>query len=330
MGTEAEVKERPAGGGELTAPPSAAISVEETVRRSERVLARSGVESPRRNAEYLVAFSLGCERWQLYLDRRRRLSPDEAENCRRLTDLRAGGVPLAYLLGTVGFHNLELKVDRRALIPRPETELLVNLAIKWLKTLDGFRPCVLDLGCGSGNIALALAREFPNCDISASDISPPALSLARENAEELGLASGIDFRLGDLFEPWADRLPAGFDLIVSNPPYLTRSELEGAPREVRDHEPRLSLDGGEDGLAVIRRLIGESPGYLKPGGRLLLEIGSGQARKVLKLLESDGHFTEVEVSQDLADRDRAIVARKAGPGTIGDSNKTKIFPQEKF
>lgn len=310
MGTQAEVKERPAGGGELTPPPSAAISVEETVRRSGRVLAQSGVEMPRRNAEYLVAFSLGCERWQLYLDRRRVLSPSEADSCRTLTDLRAGGVPLAYLLGTVGFHNLELKVDRRALIPRPETELLVNLALEWLETSSGFRPRVLDLGCGSGNIALALVREFPNCDIFASDISPPAIDLARENAEELGLASGIDFRLGDLFEPWADRSTGEFDLIVSNPPYLTRAELEGAPREVRDHEPRPALDGGEDGLAIVRRLIGESPGHLRPGGRLLMEIGSGQGREVLDLLRAGGHFKDCEVFQDLAGRDRVAAASR--------------------
>ncbi len=310
MGTQAEVKERSAGGGELAAPPSAAISVEEMVRRSERVLVQSGVEVPRRNAEYLVAFSLGCERWQLYVDRRRQLSPDEAKNCRTLTDFRAGGVPLAYLLGTVGFHNLELKVDRRALIPRPETELLVNLALEWLKTLSGLRPRVLDLGCGSGNIALALARQFPGCEVFASDISPLALSLARENAGELGLASGIDFRLGDLFEPWADRSTTGFDLIVSNPPYLTRAELAGAPREVRDHEPRPALDGGEDGLAVVRRLIGKSPGYLRPGGRILLEIGSGQGRQALNLLEADGHFTDCEIFQDLAGRDRVASAQR--------------------
>lgn len=312
MGTKTKAKQRKIREGVIAVPSRAADTVEEIIRWSEGEMARREIEAPRHNAECLLAFCLGFERWRLYLDRHRRLTSAAVNTYRMLLARRLGRYPLQYLLGSVGFYSLEMKVDGRALIPRPETELLVVLALERLKALTTERPRVLDLGCGSGNIALAIDREFPECDICASDISPPALNLARENAESLQSPhrNRIRFRLGDLFDPWADHAASGFDLIVSNPPYLSGSALAAAPPEVRDYEPWLALDGGADGLDVIRRLIRESPDYLKPGGWLLLEIGAEQGKAVRGMVGDRGCFMNCEVVKDHSRRDRVVAARR--------------------
>ncbi|MDP8236536.1 MAG: peptide chain release factor N(5)-glutamine methyltransferase [Candidatus Erginobacter occultus] len=256
-------------------------SIGDVLRDGEESLAAAGVENPRLDAEHLLAHCLGIEPWRLLLERERVLNPAQEAQFQLLLEARRLRRPLAYILGEAGFYDLVLSVDPRALIPRPETELLVEKALQILEGTTG--PEVIEIGCGSGAIVLALARRLPSGRIGASDVSQAALDLAKENAARLGLEGRIDFRPGDLFAPWPDRRGRGVDLVVANPPYLSREELDTAPPEVRDYEPREALEGGEDGLAVIRRLVGEAADYLRPGGRLLFEIGSGQGQAVREL-----------------------------------------------
>jgi release factor glutamine methyltransferase len=287
------------------------LAVEDALREAERLLAAAGVENPRRDSEALLARCLGVEPWRLLLEREQLLNPEKEAEFRSLLDARRHRRPLAYILGEVGFHDLVLAVDPRGLVPRPETEVLVEEALRFLEGTA--RPEVIEIGTGTGAIALALARQLPAAVIGASDISPAALALARENAARLGLKERIDFRSGDLFAPWADRRGRGVDLVVANPPYLSREELEAAPPEVRDYEPPQALDGGEDGLAVIRRLAAEAFRYLRPGGRLLIEIGSGQGAAVRELIEPVGDLEFIKLLQDYCGRDRvAVFGRRDG------------------
>ncbi len=296
-------------------PPS---TVGDALREAAEVLAGAGVENPRLDAEAILAHCLETEPWRLRLSRERDLTPGEASGFRLLLELRRARRPPAYILGWAGFHDLVLASDPRALIPRPETELLVEKTLEFLEGKS--RPEVIEIGCGSGAVALALARQLPGAGIGASDISPSALELARENAARLGLADRIDFREGDLFTPWTGLRGRGADLIVSNPPYLTREELAAAPPEVRDFEPREALDGGEDGLAVIRRLVGEAPDYLRPTGRLLIEIGAGQGETARNLAGKIGGWEYFQLVRDYCGRDRvAVFGRRDGCNTLAFS-----------
>ena len=272
-------------------------------------LARHGVEFSRQTAESLLALVLGWPRWRIYLERDRNLDVAQVRLFQDLIHRRARREPLAYIEGEAAFYSVELKIDRRGFIPRPETELLVEESLKIINGKDRSSLRVLDLGCGSGNIALALGRESTGLEICASDISPEAVELARENARSLGLDSRVQFRVGDLFHPWED-FCRGFDLIVSNPPYVSREEFGALPEEVRLHEPRLALDGGGDGLEVIKRLIRESPLYLKPGGYLIFEIGAGQSSKVQKILIANGYFYPPKVIKDYNGYERVISVQR--------------------
>ncbi len=285
-------------------------TVRVTLEWAEAELERQGIEEPRLDAEHLLAHCLGIERWRLRIDGCRVLAPDERKIFRGLLGERLTRRPLAYILGWAGFYNLVLAVDERALIPRPETEVLVDRACGFLNESPVDRPDILDLGCGCGCVALSMAREYPDAVIKASDISSEALCLACSNADGPGIASGIIFREGDLFEPWEDCRETGFDLILVNPPYLSKVELAAAPPEVRRYEPDSALNGGEDGLAVIRRLILESPAYLKSGGRLLFEIGADQGKAVQAMVESAEDLVFSKIIKDYCRRDRVVEAIK--------------------
>lgn len=281
-------------------------SVAEALGFAEEFLARKGIDFPRRNAEHLLALGLGRERWQLYLERARDLSAPQASLLWESLARRARHEPLAYIEGKAGFYNLDLKVDRRGLIPRPETELLICESLRIIKKMADPSPRVLDLGCGCGNIGLAILRERPEIQLCSSDISASAIDLARENASALGMSSRVEFRAGDLLGPWEDYRPRGFDLIVSNPPYVSRDEFDTLPPEVKDYEPRLALDGGRDGLDIIRRLVRESPDYLAPGGWLLLEIGAGQSSRVKEIIDSNDRFSSHGIIKDYNGHERVI------------------------
>ena len=247
-------------------------SVLEVLRATTEYFTRHGVESPRLNAEHLIAHALGKKRLDLYLEFDRPLGERELEPLRELVRKRAAGVPLQHLLETVEFHGRTFISDARALIPRPETELLMELVLR--EPLPE-KPQILDVGTGSGVIALTLAAELPAAQVTAVDLSPKALALARENAERLGLTDRVAFFQSDLLSG----VEGAFDLIVANLPYIPGGEIASLAREVQ-HDPALALDGGPVGTEIIDRLIDQARSHLKPGGRLVLEIGHDQSARL--------------------------------------------------
>jgi release factor glutamine methyltransferase len=265
------------------------MTAREALRETERVLARAGVPDARVDAEWLVAHVLGTSRSGVHAADR----AVDAERLRPLVERRARREPLAYVLGEWGFRRLVLKTDRRALVPRPETEIVVERCLELLRGMAAPAPRVLDVGVGSGAIALALADEAPRARVTGVDASPEALALARENAERLGLA--VDLRAGG-FEAAA----AGWDLVVSNPPYVAPAELERLEPEVRDWEPREALvgEGLHEELARVART-----------SWLVLEVGDGQAPGVAAALERLG-YAEVRITPDLAGRGRVVEGRR--------------------
>jgi release factor glutamine methyltransferase len=264
------------------------------------------IENPRLNAELLLAYSLHLDREGVYVHLHHPLKEKEKEELERLMRRRISGEPLQYILGNQEFWSIDFKVDPRVLIPRPETELLVEQALLILSdTHFQKRPSVLEIGTGSGALAISLAKEVKEIFLVATDISGEALMLAKENAKSVGVLHQIKFVNGDLFGPFC---PYGktFDLILSNPPYITRIEINGLNREVKDHEPIIALDGGEDGLDFYRRISSQAHSYLRKGGWLLMEVGQGQGRKVSEMIERGGHFSLPELIKDFSGIERVV------------------------
>jgi len=272
------------------------VTAAEAVREGVRRLAAAGIEQARVDAERIAEKALGVSRTELYLHPDRTLSTDESAEFDRLVERRMRREPLAYVLGEWGFRKLTLKVDGRVLVPRPETEVVVQ---RCLDLLDGEpEPAVLDVGTGSGAIALAIADEHPGARVTAIDVSAEALELARENADSTGLE--VAFELQDVH----DGLHGAYDLVVSNPPYVNPEEIEQLEPEVRDWEPRIATVG-EDHTAVI---ADEASRVLVPGGHLVLEVADGRADGVVRLL-SDRGYDDVRAGRDLTGRDRVVDGR---------------------
>ena len=282
--------------------PTEMYTVLEIIKKTTEFFATKGIESPRLNAELLVGHALGLKRMQLYLEFERPLSEADLEKIRPLVRRRAQHEPVQYILGETDFFGLKLKVDRRGLIPRPETEQLVEHVVA---TYSGSTPTrMLDLGTGSGAIALALARSFPAASVLAVDTSADALSLARENAA----STGLDGRVSFLVSNWFEAIPAGsYDVIVSNPPYLTAEETAQTSPEVRDFEPTGALTAADEGFADLMKIISDAPQYLAAGGLLALETGIAQRERLLAAAKTAG-FSRVEPRQDLTGRDRFLLA----------------------
>lgn len=274
-------------------------SVLETINGGAEYLDKRGIGEARRNMEHLLAHRLGCTRMQLYTQFDRPLEEEILAPLRESLKKRSEGIPLQHLLGSVGFHGRDFICDTRALIPRPETEELVEMI---LKLLPDSPLEILDMGCGSGVLGLTLAAERPDCHVTLADISEDALSLTGENEEKLGIKN-ITLVRSDLFSS----IQGSFDLIAANLPYVPEGEAAEMARELR-HDPALALFSGADGLDLLRRFMPESFGFLKPGGLLALEIGHDQASKLLVGLESCG-FAETEIRRDLSGIARFPFAR---------------------
>ena len=276
------------------------IALAEVLRRSTQYLEDRGSPTARLDAELLLAHGLGVSRIELYTGHDRPMTEAELDVCRELVRRRGDREPVAYIVGTRGFRHLDLKVDSCVLVPRPETELVVDRCLELLR--DVAEPAVLDVGTGSGAIALAIASELPAARVTATDVSPAALDVAWANAVALGLA--VEMRQGDLLDGLGDRR---FDLIASNPPYVSEQEIEGLEPEVAVHEPRLATVAG-DGLDAYRRLLPDAREHLVEGGWLVLECGAGQAGWLVSELDRLG-YGAADVARDLAGIERVVSAR---------------------
>jgi release factor glutamine methyltransferase len=277
----------------------------DVARKAAGVFAGRGFEQARLESELLLAGVLGVKRLDLYLQHDRPLTPDELQRYRAAVRRRLKHEPVQYILGTTTFRHLELHVDRRVLIPRPETELLVSAVLDWSRSRAA-GGAVLDIGTGSGAIALSLASEGEYDRIVASDASRDALDVARANAIRLGLAARVDFREGSLFAVvGADER---FDVIVSNPPYVAESARAALSADVIEHEPAVALFAGLDGLAVIDRIVAGAAVRLKAGGLLALEIAADQGAVVLERIGREGTYTGARVERDLTGRERLVLA----------------------
>ncbi|HEX8077853.1 MAG TPA: peptide chain release factor N(5)-glutamine methyltransferase [Chthoniobacterales bacterium] len=276
------------------------MTVLEILQRTAGFLQKHGVESPRLNAEHLLAFTLKRKRIELYLEFERELAEEELAPLRELVRRRGQGEPLQHLLGTVEFAGHTFLCDKRALVPRPETEQLTELL---QSKIENRKSKILDVGTGSGVIALSLAAKFPEAPITAVDISEDALGLARENAERLALTGRVEFLLGDLL-PDVDRV---YDLIVANLPYVASGDRATLSREVM-HDPEVALFGGERGDEMVRRLIEAAPAHLNPGGLLALELGLGQADDLAALMWAK-NYHDIKAERDYAGVTRFLFGR---------------------
>ena len=277
------------------------LTIREIKARTESFFREKGVPNAKLDTDSLIAHSLGLKRLDLYLDMDRPLTEAQLAELRPLVKRRANREPLQYIVGSTEFYGLTLKIDARALIPRHETEELVDLIIERLPVVP---RRILDLGTGSGALALALATKYPEAEVVATDQSTEALALAADNAAALSLSERVQFLTGNWFEP----LPPGepFDLIVANPPYLTEAEMETAEPEVAVHEPSAALVAGHAGLDDLRKILSNTKDYLTPGGLLALETGIAQHTPLKEAAEAQGMTGESV--QDLSERPRFFFA----------------------
>ena len=309
------------------------MTVEEFINEIIRVFRKTGIECPEAEAAQLACHVLSCPRSWLYSHKDEEIDDKILLASAALINERCKGRPLQYVLGTANFCGIDLAVDERVLIPRPETELLVETAIKELSVFSSDSACaqgiaaakqalgispdplVLDLCTGSGAIAAAVAANLPKAKVAATELSPKAFMLARVNLRPY---KNVQVLRGDLFAALdsLDRKAFGlgegrplFDAILTNPPYIPSAAIEGLFKEVRDHEPHMALDGGSDGLDIIRRIIEQVPSYLRPSGLFLMEIGDDQGAEVLSLAIETGAFKEASIIRDLAGKDRILRAK---------------------
>ena len=273
---------------------------------------RKNVDPPRLSAELLLAHVLGVPRIKLYTDYDRELAGGQLAPYRELVRRAAEDEPIAYLTGRAHFFNLEFEVTRDVLIPRPDTETLVENVLQLARIATGLEaPRVLDLCTGSGCIAAAIAHHLKRATVYATDKSAAAAEVARRNVERLGLGERVHVGVGDLFESVSRLVDAQpFDLIVANPPYIATDQIAQLDRSVRDYEPVEALDGGADGLDVHRRILSEAPQRLVPGGRIFLEIAFDQGAAAMEVIRGHGQFEEAKVLRDHAGKDRVLAARK--------------------
>ncbi|NTU77152.1 MAG: peptide chain release factor N(5)-glutamine methyltransferase [Alphaproteobacteria bacterium] len=270
----------------------------EIIHKAQKELAAAGVDHPALDARLLIGHALGCDRAQLMMQSRRVLTDEEIAAILKLIERRARRVPVARILGLREFWGLPFGLNEATLEPRPDSETLIEAALR----IPFSNGRLLDLGTGTGCLLLALLHEWPEATGMGVDIAPRAVEQARANAERLGLADRATFRVNS----WADGVTERFDLIISNPPYIASGEISGLMPEVRDYDPRAALDGGSDGLDVYRHLIPRLPRLLNPQGAAIFEVGQGQATAVADLLRQSG-FPDVATCRDLGGVERCVM-----------------------
>jgi release factor glutamine methyltransferase len=271
-------------------------------------LTQKDVDSPRLSAELLLSHVLGLRRIELYTQFDKPVEQEKLDELRGLVQRAGRHEPVAYLVGRTEFYSIEFEVTGDCLIPRPETELLVQRSIEFLRKRTG-PHYVCDLCTGCGAIAVAIAKNVAEAKVVATDISESALAVAARNVEKHHLADRIELRHGDLFDPLVPKLD-GFDLVASNPPYVGTAEYEALDKNVRDFEPRIALYAGEGGLDVYRRIVEKVGQFLKPDGILLLEIGYKQGPAIRELLEKTAAFVQISIEKDFQKHDRIVVATR--------------------
>jgi release factor glutamine methyltransferase len=297
------------------------MTIRTLIQQAEAALVEHRVPNARRNAEWMLCHVLGCSVLDLYV-RTGEPGVEQVERYQEFVRRRCGREPLQRILGTTEFMSLEFGICDGVFIPRPDTEVLVETAERWLRSCPVDEPLrILDLGCGSGVIAVSLAVRVPNLEVWAVDAASEAVAATAGNAQALGAGERVRVWPGDaaaFLESVADGAPERFTAIACNPPYIATGELEGLPPEVRNHEPMAALDGGADGLDAYRELIPKLAARLIPGGLAIFEIGDAQARAVSGMLAAE-EFTDVDVFQDYAGRDRVVAAlrRREGDGNHG-------------
>jgi release factor glutamine methyltransferase len=291
------------GSSDLPQPPCWTIG--RLLDSSSRLLSERGSEFPRLDAEVLLAHSLACKRIDLYTRYEQPASDELRDRFRALVRRRIDGCPVAYLVGRKEFFSLELEVTPSVLIPRPETEFVVMECLRLAKEMD--QPRVADIGTGSGNIAVAVAKQHPGARVTAVDLSPDALAVASRNAQRHGVHQRVECLAGDLFQPIRPEMR--FDFILSNPPYLSEAELPCLPSGVRDFEPRLALNGGPSGYDVFDRLVNEARRHLVAGGRLIVEIGAPQERVAREHILAHAEYELGDTIHDYSGHARVLRAR---------------------
>lgn len=283
----------------------------EALRTVFTALSKAGVPEARTESEFVLIHVLGAKRHELFLDAMRELTPQEEKTLDDTVRRRTAREPSQYIFGEAYFRGLDIKVTRDVLIPRPETELLVEEAVKEAGALKG-EIIIIDLCTGSGCIAVAASREIPGSLVYATDISPAALDVAQENARKNGVADRVRSFQGDLFDALPDEVKGKAKMVISNPPYIAEAEIETLEPEVKDFEPVPALSGGPDGLDFIRRIIKEAPAFLAPNGLLLMETGYGQAKNVMALAEGQGAYKDIGIIKDYGKIERILKARRKG------------------
>ena len=285
-------------------------TIQKLLNWTSEYLTNKGVDSPRLSAELLLSHALGLKRIELYTQFDRQVPQQQLDLLHDLVKRAGLHEPVAYLTGKTEFYSLEFDITTDCLIPRPETELLVQRAIEFLRTRSGIQY-VCDLCTGSGCIAVTIAKNVPEARITATDISAAVLDVAARNVEKHRLKEQVRLLCCDLFEPLIQQLDVNeFDLIVCNPPYVSTSEYENLDKNVKDYEPESALLAGEDGLDIYRRITEKVDEFLKPGAALMLEIGYAQGQSVRVLLEESRAFEKIKIEKDLHDNDRIVTAKK--------------------
>lgn len=285
-------------------------TIEKLLNWTTDYFTEKAIDSPRLSAELLIGYVMNLERIQVYMNFDKTTSQSQLDELHQLVKRAVETEPIAYLIGKAEFYSVPIKVTTDCLIPRPETELLVERAIDFLRKRTGPQT-ILDLCTGSGCIAVAVAKNYENCSVIATDISDAALAVAAENVKTHKLTDRIQLLQGDLFDPIIKELDESkFDLILCNPPYVTAAEYQKLDKNIKNHEPPGALDAGADGLDIYRKIAQNLDNFLKPDAALIIEIGYAQGPAVKEILEQNASFSEIKIEKDSSNNDRIVTLKK--------------------